>query len=122
MAVFMMALALSSCKKESPEVTTRSMLAQKTQDLFTRVKVHDYAVIWENEYPYMREDSPLEEYLNNAYMKWYNPDTLVAIQIDSVVLWDDTAANTFMELEWVLADSSFDVDTIRLRWVHQNDE
>jgi hypothetical protein len=94
---------------------------QKTEELFTRIKARDYSVLWENEFPYMREESPLEEYLNNGYMKWYRADTLVAVQIDSVSLWGDTAY-AHMETEWILSDSTYKVDTIGLRWWYRGDE
>lgn len=120
-AILTVLLTLSACESGKPVDSTENFIMKKTENLFIRIKVRDYSVIWENEFPYMREESPLEEYLNNAYMKWYNADTLVAVQVDSVTLWDDTAY-AHMELEWLLADSSFDQDTIRLRWHYSGDE
>jgi hypothetical protein len=119
--VILVAMSLFACQSEGPIDSTESMIVQKTQELFTRIKVRDYSVIWENEFPYMREESPLEEYLNNPYMKWYQADTLAAVQIDSVTVWEDTAY-AHMQLEWLLADSTFDVNSINLRWYHRNDE
>ena len=125
--VFSIALAILllvpifGCQTESPDDATENLIISKTQELFTRIKVRDYAVIWENEFGYMRQDSPLEEYLGNSYMKWYNADTLVAIEVDSVSLFGDSAY-AHMMLEWLMPDSSFKVDTIRLRWHYSEDE
>jgi hypothetical protein len=117
----MLVFSIFACQSEQPLETPKSLIMQKTENLFTRIKVRDFSVIWENEFPYLREDSPLEEYLNNDYMKWYTADTLLAVQIDSVSLWEDTAY-AHMELEWILADSSLKLDTIRLRWHYSGDE
>jgi len=114
-------LALAACQNEKAVDPTKSLLMEKTQKLFTRIKVRDYAAIWENEFPYLREDSPREEYLQNDYMKWYKPDTLMAIQIDSATTWEDSAY-VHMALEWLLSDSSFKTDTIRLRWHYSMEE
>lgn len=115
------AMTLFACQ-ETPVDPVKSEIMRKTEHLFTRIKVRDYAVIWENEFPYMRDESPLEEYLNNAYMKWYKADTLTAVQVDSVIVWGQDTAYAFMETEWLLADSSFKVDSIRLRWHYSGDE
>ena len=119
--VLAVAVSLYACQ-QAPVDPVESEIMRKTEELFTRIKVRDYAVIWENEFPYMRDESPLEEYLNNAYMKWYQADTLVSIQVDSVIVWGSDTAYAFMETEWLLADSSFKVDSIRLRWYYSGDE
>jgi len=117
----LMVLPLFACQTEPPVDSTESLVISKTQEMFTRIKVRDYAVIWENEFPYLRQDSPLEEYLANSYMTWYKPDTLVAVQVDSATLFDDSAY-IHMMLEWIMPDSTFKVDTIRLRWHYCDDE
>ena len=117
----MLILSLFACQSEAPTDSTEIMILRKTEDLFTRIKVRDYSVIWENEYFYMRDESPLDEYLNNPYMQWYKPDTLEAVELDSVIVWGDSAY-AFMKTEWLQADSSFKVDTIRLRWVYWGEE
>ena len=117
----MLILSLIACQSETPTDSTEAMILRKTEDLFTRIKVRDYSVIWENEYSYMRDESPLEEYLKNSYMQWYKPDTLEAIELDSVIAWGDSAY-TFMKTEWLMADSTYKVDTIRLKWVHWGED
>jgi hypothetical protein len=119
--LILLILSLFACQSEAPTDSIEAMLLQKTENLFTRIKVRDFAAIWEIEYPYMRDESPLEEYLNNPYMQWYNPDTLEAVELDSATVWDDSAY-AFMKTEWLLADSTFKVDTIRLRWVYHGEE
>jgi len=121
LAALAVVMSLFACQQKAVD-PVKSEIMQKTEDMFTRIKVRDFAVIWENEFPYMRDESPLEEYLNNAYMKWYRADTLTAVQIDSVVVWDQDTAYAYMETEWLLADSSFKVDSIRLRWHYSGDE
>ena len=111
-----------SCQSEPPMTPTQQHIYDKTEDLFSRIKVNDYSVIWENEFAYFREDSPLEEYLNNDYMKWYKPDTLIAIQIDSIVVSGEDSAYAAMKVEWLQSDSSLKIDTIRLPWIHSQDE
>lgn len=112
---------LIACQSERTVDPTESLIIQQTENLFTRIKVRDYAAIWENEFAYMRDESPLEEYLKNPYMKWYQPDTLMAVQVDSVSIFGDTAY-AHMMVEWLLSDSTFSVDTIRLRWYYSDDE
>lgn len=119
--LIILVLSLFACRSESPTDATEDLILRKTEDLFTRIKVRDFSVIWENEYYYMRDESPLEEYLNNPYMQWYKPDTLEAIELDSVWVWDDSAY-AFMKTEWLRSDSTFKVDTIRLRWVYWGEE
>ena len=108
-------LMIMSCQSDRPMDPTKALIMKKTEDLFTRIKVLDYSVIYEDEFPYFREETSLEDYLRNRYLQWYKADTMRAIQIDSVSLWDDTAY-VHMMMEWVLADSSLKVDTIRLKW------
>ena len=113
--VVFLALMIMSCQSDRSAEPTKALLMKKTEDLFTRIKVLDYAVIYEDEFPYLREETPLEDFLRNRYMQWYKADTMQAIQIDSVSLWEDTAY-VHMMMEWVLADSSLKVDTIQLKW------
>lgn len=108
-------LMLISCQSDRSTDPARDLLVKKTAELFTRIKVMDYTVIYEDEFPYFREETPREDFLRNPYMQWYKADTMQAIQIDSVSLWEDTAY-VHMKMEWVLADSSLKVDTIRLKW------
>lgn len=110
-----------ACQSEQASDPRKSLIKAKTESLFTRIKVRDYAVIYENEYPYMKEEADLQEYLANRYMQWYKPDTLMAIQVDSVVIRGDSAL-AHMRLEWLASDSSLILQTIRLPWVYVDDE
>jgi hypothetical protein len=86
-----------------------------------RIKANDYTVIYEYEFPYLKEQIELEEYLKNRYITYYKPDTLVAIEIDSAAIGQDSAY-VHMKTEWVHADSSLSVDTIKLLWLRSGEE
>lgn len=125
--IILTALALSAglfcsgCTETTPVDPDAELLMQKSQDLFMRIKANDYEVIYENEFPYLREMIDIEEYLKNRYITYYKPDTLVAIEIDSATVGADTAY-VHMKTEWVHADSSFSVDTIKLLWLRVDED
>lgn len=111
----------SACNKEQQVSPVEQVLMNKCEELFGRIKVGDYEVIYENEFPYLHEKLDLEQFLNDRYLKWYNPDTLIAVQIDSATVWDDTAY-VHMQLEYIHSDSSYSVTAINLRWWKIDDE
>ncbi len=114
-------LFLSGCKEEKPVNSTEAILFQKCEELFTRMKVGDFDVIYKNEFPYLREEASLEEYLNHRRFKDYNIDTLVALQLDSIKDMTDSAF-LYIQLEWLLADSSLFIQPIGLRYYYSGDE
>ena len=121
-AIFIIGV-LAGCEQKTMVSPDQAIVMQNCEELFNRIKVKDYEVIYENEFPYLHEKMDLEEFLNNQYIKWYNPDTLVAIQIDSAAVWKEgDSAYVFMELEWVLADSSLSVQSIRLPFHYVDDK
>lgn len=88
-------------------------------DMFTRIKLRDKSAIYENEFPYLREDTDLEDFLNNTFIKGYFADTLEAMQIDSIIVQDTMISGkkialAFVQMEYRLADSSLFVNKIRL--------
>jgi len=110
---------ITGCQQKTAPTADQKEILEKGIDLFARVKVNDFAVIYRNEFPYLQDRMPLEEYLEK-YTRGYNPDSLDAIQMDSVKVWNDTAY-IFMQLEYVHADSTYTVNPIRLRWYKMPD-
>lgn len=100
--------------------TDQQIILDKTYELFLRAKVNDKAVMYENEFPYLKEERELEEYLTNKYVKAYNADTLVALQVDSVLVTGDSALS-YLRLEFVQSDSTYKISELALRWRKYND-
>jgi hypothetical protein len=114
-------LSLSGCNEETQVDPTEAILFERCEDLFTRMKVGDFDVIYENEFPYLREEASLEEYLDHPRFKDYNIDTLIALQLDSIRNMTDSAF-LYIQLEWLLADSSLFIQPIGLRYYYSDDE
>jgi len=111
----MLMLMIVSCRSGPAADPTVELIKAKSEDLFTRMKVNDYAVLYENEYPYAKEESDLEKYLAHPYLRWGKVDTLMAMQVDSVTLFGDSAY-AHLELEYMLSDSSLSVSAINFVW------
>lgn len=90
-------------------------------NLFTHLKVNDHIVLYENEFPYLHEERDLQEYLDLPGIMGYSADTLLAIQIDSVTVWETDTAYIHMQLEYMFSDSSAEVQSIRMRWWNVGD-
>jgi hypothetical protein len=114
-------IIISGCQTEKALTPDQEIVTQKTYELFTRIKVHDYAVIYENEFQYLKEEADIEQFLDHPVMEWYKTDTLLALQVDSVTAWADSAY-AHLQLEYVLADSTLSITAISLRWHYSNDE
>jgi hypothetical protein len=116
------ALCLAGCRQgQAPIDPTTKLLQEKTEALFTRLKVLDYDVLYECELPYLKEELSLEEYLKNRYIVGGRLDTLQAVEIDSSRIMQDSAY-VYMKTEYVLADSSLNVDTIRFGWIRLGED
>lgn len=103
------------CQSEQPLNPDREQVIENCIELYTRLKVGDNSVIYDNEFPYMREERDREEYVALPAIAAYRADTLMAIQIDSISLWEDTAY-AHLRTEYILSDSTLIVHSIRLRW------
>lgn len=106
---------LTGCREGSGLDPDQKAIRDNTYKLFTRVKVNDKAVIYENEFPYVKEERDVHEYLQGRFVKAYNADTLVALQVDSVQVTGDSALS-YLRLEYVQADSSFHIQDLKLLW------
>ncbi len=117
---FILVLAVISCQSEKAIDPQKERVINETEELFTRSKVLDYEVLYENEYPYLREELDLDTYLKNRYIQWGRVDTLMAIQVDSVTIYGDSA-HAHMQLEYVLSDSSLNLTSVNLFWYKIDD-
>lgn len=119
----LLGLLLSGCSEsKKPLSPDQKEILSNCEKLFIRIKVGDMAVIYENEFPYLLEKMDADQYLNDRIMKSYSADTLMAVELDSVTVFDEDTAYVHMKLEYLLADSSLSVNNINLRWWHINDE
>ncbi len=110
---------LSGCEKQAVLDPDRAAITDRCIDLFTRLKVNDRTVIYENEFPYVRDQMDLQEFLSMPRIAAYKSDTLNALQIDSVNVWKDTAY-LYLQMEYVHADSSLSIKPLKLRWYKQD--
>jgi hypothetical protein len=67
------------------------MIAQKMETLFMRLKANDKFVLWENELPYLHDEMDWDVYKTHPAVALFSADTLMAIQIDSVTVYGDSA-------------------------------
>lgn len=109
---------ISGCLEEKvqpvdPEI---QIIYDGCKELFTRIKVRDYEGIWDFEYPYLYEERSLASFLGDNKLQYYKPDTLLAIEIDSIIMRGVDSALCHMKLEWLLADSSVSTQNIALGW------
>ncbi len=118
--VSLLVLTMASCESKKAVDPTVKRIEDKTEELFTRSKVLDYEALYENEFPYMKDEMPLDEYLKNSYIQWGRVDTLAALQIDSVNLFGDSAY-AYLQIEYVLSDSSLSVRDLPLIWYRVED-
>ena len=118
--IMIIILVFGGCKNEIVLDPDQQSIKDNTYEIFMRAKVNDKAVIYENEFPYLREERDLEEYLDNRYVKAYSTDTLVALQVDSVQVTGDSALS-YVRLEFVRADSTFNITDIALRFRKYDD-
>jgi hypothetical protein len=122
-AIIIVSLAvmmLASCHSQKAIDPDIKRIEDKTEELFTRSKVLDYNVLYESEFPYMRDETPLEEYLKNRYIQWGRIDTLAAMQIDSATIFGDSAY-VYLQIEYILSDSSLSERAIPFIWYRVND-
>jgi len=119
--VSLLVLTMASCESQKASVDPNiKRIEDRTEELFTRSKVLDYEVLYSDEFPYMRDETPLEDYLKNSYIQWGRIDTLAALQIDSVNIFGDSAY-AYLQIEYILSDSSRSVRAIPLIWYRVND-
>lgn len=109
-------MGLVGCQDEKPPDPELQIIYDECKKLFTRIKVRDFEGIWECEYPYMWEERSLESYLGDYRLQRYKPDTLLAVEIDSVRMWGVDSAKCHMKLEWLLSDSTLATEAIELAW------
>lgn len=118
--VSLLVLTMVSCESKKAVDPNIKRIEDKTEELFTRSKVLDYEVLYENEFPYMRDEMPLDEYLKNRYIQWGRVDTLAALQIDSATIFGDSAY-VYLQIEYLLSDSSLSLRDIPLIWYRVDD-
>jgi hypothetical protein len=113
-----------SCQSGPAIDPDKEQVRANTEELFTRLKVNDYAVLYENEFPYNYEEAELDRYLLHPYLRWGRLDTLMAMQVDSVTVLGDSAY-AHLQLEYMLADSSLSITALDFiwrksegRWIH----
>jgi len=112
---------LVSCEREKVLNPDEQTIADKTYELFTRVRARDYRVIYDLELPYFREEKSFDEFVNSHWVKTYNPDTILSCQIDSFQFIEDTAW-AFMQMEYRLGDGSLYNPAPKVIWVKIDDE
>ncbi len=120
MVVSLLVLTITSCESKKAVDPEVKRVEEKTEELFTRSKVLDYDVLYENEFPYMRDDTELDHYLKSRYIQHGRVDTLAALQIDSAAIFGDSAY-VYVQIEYVLSDSSLSVESMPLIWYRVND-
>ena len=124
-AVFVMVLLLpasfTGCSSEPKLTENQQEILENCIELFTRLKVNDHDVLYENEFPYVHEERDRQEYLAFPGIAAYRVDTLLAIQLDSAVVWEGDTAYVHMKLEHLFSDSTTGVSSIRMRWWHVGD-
>lgn len=111
--------AFSGCEKKGIVDPDRAAITDRCIDLFTRIKLHDRSAIYENEFPYVKDRMNLQEFLSKPIIANYKSDTLNALQMDSITVWEDTAY-LYVQMEYVHADSSLSVKPLKLRWFKQD--
>jgi len=119
--VLLLPLLNGGCGKGPGLSEDQRQIIDNCINLFTRLKVHDHVVLYENEFPYMHEERDLQEYIDLPGIMAYSADTLLAIQIDSVTVWDTDTAYIHMQLEYLYSDSTTEVTPIRMRWWNVGD-
>jgi len=114
-AIILVVIMLGACQRGKALDPDRQEIKTKCIDLFARIKAGDFRILYENEFPYMRDRADLTEYLSAKMFSAPPPDSLEAIQLDSIKVWDDSAYY-FLQLEYVRADSTFLTYPVRNRW------
>ena len=120
-AVFVLPMVFTGCNSGPNLTEDQQQIMENCIELFTRLKVNDHNVLYENEFPYVHEERDLEEYLAYPGIAGYRADTLLAIEVDSVTIWEPDTAYVHMKLEYMFSDSTTEVSTIRMRWWNVGD-
>ena len=85
-AVFLLPMVFTACSSGPKLTTDQQEIMENCIELFTRLKVNDHTVLYDNEFPYVHEERDLEEYLAYPAIAAYRADTLLAIEVDSVTI------------------------------------
>ena len=119
--VLLTGLLVSGCDTGPKLSADQIQVMENCTRLFTCLKVNDHNVLYENEFPYVHEEHDLEEYVGYPGIMEYRADSLMAIQIDSVTVWDSDTAYVHMQLEYMFSDSTSDIKKIQMRWWNVGD-
>lgn len=112
--IFLLILAaVYGCQSGEPVDPGRTEIMTRCIDLFARIKVADYRVMYENEFPYYMDGTDLATYLANPVFSIADP--LEAIQIDSIIMQSDSAV-VFLQVEYLGADSTYTVQPSFNMW------
>jgi hypothetical protein len=84
-------LLLSGCQSNPETSADEKAIQAKMENLFMRLKANDKAVMWENELPYLHDEMDWETYQTHPAVAFFSADSLIAIQIDSVTVFGDSA-------------------------------
>jgi hypothetical protein len=114
-AVVLIVVVLGACQREKGLDPDRQEIMKKCVDLFARIKVSDFRVLYENEFPYLKDRVDVNEYMSAKVFTQPSPDSLEGIQMDSIKVWPDSAYY-FLQLEFMRSDSTYFTYPVRNRW------
>lgn len=114
-AIVLVVIMLGACQREKALDPDRQEIMTRCVDLFARIKVSDFRILYENEFPYLQDRVDLAEYMSAQVFTKPAPDSLEGIQMDSIKVWDDSAYY-FLQLEYVRSDSTYLTYPVRNRW------
>ncbi|MDD4052215.1 MAG: hypothetical protein PHR28_10010 [candidate division Zixibacteria bacterium] len=114
-AIILVVIMLGACQREKALDPDRQEIKTRCIELFARLKVNDFRISYENEFPYLKDRVDLSEYLSAKMFSQPAPDSLEGIQLDSIKVWGDSAYY-FLQLEYVRSDSTYLTYPVRNRW------
>lgn len=83
----------SSQPASEPElVTVNDTIEYVLNEAITRLKYGDKTGLWENEFPYLREETNFDEYLKLRAIKFAEADTVRSIEVTDVKLHEHDSA------------------------------
>ncbi len=120
MVLLLIMAAVHGCRSGEPANPARTEIMTRCIDLFARVKAADYRVMYENEFPYYLDGTDMATYLGSPIFANASQDTLEGIQIDSIIVQDDSAV-VFLQLEYLGPDSTYTVRPTFNMWYKMDD-
>jgi len=111
----------AGCQTQKIVDPAKAEIIKNCEMMFIRLKAGDKLAIYDNEFPYLREDVDQETFLKHPMVAKYRVDTLYAMQIDSVTFADTLVggkrmAVTALRMEYRLKNESLFVQQLNLRW------